>query len=106
MNERRKIRAVALGLFLLSALVVLWFGYGWIADYGDGVASGTYVASFEGRFSTLVLRPDHTFHQIIGSKGTSARADGTWRGIGEGELVFSGLILPLPNQRLMPNGDA
>jgi hypothetical protein len=53
-------KAVAL---LLGLFVIFWFGYIWIADYGDGVASGTYEALADGQRTTLVLRPDHTFHR-------------------------------------------
>jgi len=87
-------------------IAVFWFGYIWIADYGDGVASGTYEALADGQETTLVLRPDHTFHQTRVSSGVPVHGDGTWRRIGEGGLVFSGAVLALPHQRLMPNGDA
>jgi hypothetical protein len=96
-------RAVAL---FLGVIAILWFGYIWVADYGDGAASGTYQAIADGQRTTLVLRPDHTFQQTqVGSRIT-VQGEGTWRRLGEGGLVFSGTILPLPNQRLMPNGDA
>lgn len=98
------ITAKAVAGFLV-VVVIFWFGYSWIADYGDGVASGTYEALVEGQRTTLLVRPDHTFHQTRVSGGVSAEADGTWRRIGEGGLVFSGM-LALPRQRLMPNGDA
>ena len=91
---------------LLGALAVFWFGYIWIADYGDRVASGTYEALADGQKTTLVLRPDHTFHQTRVNSGVLVQGDGTWRRIGEGGLVFSGAVLALPHQRLMPNGDA
>ena len=91
---------------ILGAFAVFWFGYIWIADYGDGVASGTYEALADGQETTLVLRPDHTFHQTRVSSGVPVHGDGTWRRIGEGGLVFSGAVLALPHQRLMPNGDA
>jgi hypothetical protein len=97
------IKAAAL---LLGAFAVFWFGYIWIADYGDAVASGTYQALADGQETTLVLRPDHTFHQTRVSSGVPVHGDGTWRRIGEGGLVFSGAVLVLPHQRLMPNGDA
>jgi hypothetical protein len=56
--------AAKVAVWLIGVFVVFWFGYAWIADYGDGVASGTYAAVVEGQTSTLLLRPDHTFHQI------------------------------------------
>ena len=93
-------------LLFLGVIVIFWFGYIWVADYGDGVASGTYEARANGQKTTLLLRPDHTFHQTSVSSGVSVQADGTWRRIGEGGLVFSGPILVLPHQRLMQNGDA
>jgi hypothetical protein len=95
----------AAALFV-GVIAIFWFGYIWVADYGDGVASGTYEARSDGQRTTLVLRPDHTFHQTRVNSGVPQQADGTWRRIGEGGLVFSGPILALPHQRLMPNGDA
>lgn len=96
-------KAVAL---FLGVMAIFWFGYIWVADYGDGVVSGTYEALADGPRTTLVLKPDHTFHQTRVSKSGPMQGDGTWRRIGEGGLVFSGAILALPHQRLMPNGDA
>jgi len=90
----------------LGVLAIFWFGYIWVADYGDGVASGTYEAIADGQRTTLVLSPDHTFHQTRVSSGVPMQGNGTWRRIGEGGLVFSGAILALPHQRLMQNGDA
>lgn len=99
--------AIAKAAFLfLGVITIFWFGYIWVADYGDGVASGTYEALADGQRTTLVLRPDHTFHQTRVNSGVTVQGDGTWRRIGEGGLVFSGAILALPHQRLMPNGDA
>jgi hypothetical protein len=89
----------------LVVVAIFWFGYIWIADYGDAVASGTYEAVVDGQKSILLLRPNHTFHQIRVVGGVSAEANGTWSRIGEGGLVFSGGMLVIPRQRLMPNGD-
>jgi hypothetical protein len=94
------------GAWFLAIVSMLWFGYMWVADYGDGVTAGTYEALVDGQRSTLLLRRDHTFHQTRLGGGVSAETDGTWRRIGEGGLVFSGGMLPLPRQLLMPNGDA
>ena len=91
---------------IVGVCLVLWFGYAWVADYGDGVASGTYKAVSDGTETTLVLEPDHSFHQTrVGAKGPVSGA-GTWRRFGESGLVFSGSMLQLPHQRVMPNGDA
>ena len=64
------------------------------------------MAFADGQRTTLVLKPDHTFHQMRVSNGVSTQGDGTWRRIGEGGIVFSGAILALPHERVMPNGDA
>lgn len=99
------ITAKVAALFL-GVIAILWFGYMWLADYGDGVASGTYEALADGQRTTLVLKPDHTFHQTKASSDGPEQGDGTWRRIGEGGLVFSGTILALPHQRVMSNGEA
>lgn len=103
-------RALALSVktsaVMLVVVVVFWFGYAWLADYGDGVASGTYKALLNGHEVTLVLKSDHTFRQReVGANGP-VEGWGTWRRIGEGGLIFSGSMLQLPHQRFMPNGEA
>ena len=95
----------AAALFL-GVIVIFWFGYIWVADYEDGVASGKYEALADGQRTTLVIRPDHTFYQTRLSRGLSVEGQGTWRRIGEGGLVFSGKMLTLPHQRQTPDGDA
>jgi hypothetical protein len=99
-------RGIKVAIWLLGVFVVLWFGYSWVADYGDGVASGTYVAAVDGETSTLILRSNHTFHQTRVSSGIPAQADGTWRMIGEAGLVFSSSFLAMPHQAISADGSA
>ena len=99
-------RSARVAVWLLGIFIVFWFGYSWVADYGDGVASGTYAAVVERQTSTLLLRPDHTFHQTRVSDGMLAQADGTWRRIGEGGLVFSKSFLVMPHQEISADGSA
>ena len=101
-----KARGAGFAIWLLFVFVVLWFGYSWIADYGDRVASGTYAAVVDGQTSTLLLRPDHTFHQVRIANGMSAQADGTWRRFGEGGLVFSKSFLAMPHEQISADGSA
>ena len=89
---------------ILGAFAVFWFGYIWIADYGDGVASGTYEALVDGQKFTLLRSPDHTFRQTRVSGGVSVQAKGTWRRVGEGGLVFSETFLAMPHQDTMSDG--
>jgi hypothetical protein len=50
-------------LFLLVVCSALWYMVA--ADYGDGVASGTYHFANDDETSTLVLKPDHSFRQEL-----------------------------------------
>ncbi len=72
---------------LLLAVFLLWYTVA--SDYGDAVTSGTYHLSQNGETSTLVLKPDHTFRQELSLSGELRRAEGSWRRIGEGGVVFS-----------------
>ena len=89
----------------LCAFIVLSVGAFYITDYGDSVAAGNYVSRTNGQTFSLRLTENHMFHQVRIRNGVADRVDGTWRRTGEAHLVFSGGILPLPEQRLMPNGD-
>lgn len=96
-------KATGAVVFLL-ALFVLWYTVA--SDYGDGVTSGTYHLSQNGETSTLVLKPDHTFRQELSRSGELRRAEGSWRRIGEGGVVFSKEFLAVSGQELDPDGTA
>lgn len=97
--------AKATGAVVLPlALFVLWYTVA--ADYGDSVTSGTYHLSQNGETSTLVLKPDHTFRQELSRSGELRRAEGSWRRIGEGGVVFSKEFLAVSGQELDPDGTA
>jgi hypothetical protein len=74
-------------LLLLVVCFALWYMVA--ADYGDGVASGTYHFAQDDETSTLVLKPDHSFQQELSEHGEVKRAAGTWRRLGEGRIAFS-----------------
>jgi hypothetical protein len=97
---------VKAAVLILALFVLLWFGYGYVADYEDSVASGSYVSRTGGVTSTMILRIDHSFHQERTTGEEKEQADGTWRRIGEGGLVFSKGFLELPGQRVMSDGTA
>ena len=90
---------------LLWTFLVLSVRAFYITDYGDSVAVGNYVCRTDGQTFSLRLKENHTFHQVRTRNGVVAEADGTWRRFGEAHLAFSGGMLALPEQRLMPNGD-
>ena len=96
-------KATGAVVFLL-ALFVLWYTVA--SDYGDGVTSGTYHLSQNGETSTLVLKPDHTFRQELSRSRELRRAEGSWRRIGEGGVVFSKEFLAVSGQELDPDGTA
>ena len=90
-------------LFLISALV---FWYIIAADYGYGAVSGEYIFRGNGEISILVLNHDRTFLQEVSRAGKIERAQGNWRRIGEGGVVFSREFLKLAGQEVRPDGQA
>ncbi len=84
------------GLVLLALLYWLW--YWWAADYGYGAVSGTYHFAKGGEQSTLVLSENRTFRQELNRSGTVERAEGAWRRVGEGGVVFSKEFLKVADQ--------
>jgi hypothetical protein len=90
-------------LFVLAVSSALWYE---IADYGDGVTSGTYRFAENGETSTLVLKPDHTFQQDLSERGEVRSATGTWRRIGESGIAFSKEFLLVSGQEPGADGTA
>src|SRR5450432_2937366 len=91
-------------LFVLVVSFVLWYIVA--SDYGDGVASGTYLFAQDGETSILVLNPDHSFQQELTEHGEVKRATGTWRRIGEGGIAFSSEFLIVSGQEPGADGTA
>ncbi len=81
----------------------LWFAVA--SDYCDGVVSGTYHLARNGETSTLTLKADHTFQQVLDRSGTVQHAQGTWRHVGAfGGVAFSKEFLVVTGQELGANG--
>lgn len=93
------------GAFLLICLCfVSWY---WVAsDYSDGVVSGTYHFSQNGETSTLVIKPDHSFKQVLNHSGKTEHAEGKWHRVGEGGISFSKEFLRVSGQELDSDGTA
>jgi hypothetical protein len=96
----RTICAVLLPLCIFS----IWYSVA--ADYGYGAVSGTYTFRQHGEESTLVLGKDRTFQQDLRRNGIVQHAEGTWRRLGEGGMVFSSEFLKLSGQESRPDGQA
>ena|SRR6202035_1176614 len=91
---------------ILLLILVFWVWYSVAADYGYSAVSGTYTFRLNGEASTLVLRKDHTFQQELTHQGRVERAQGNWRRIGEGGVVFSKEFLRVSGQEVRPDGEA
>jgi hypothetical protein len=97
--------ARVLGAFVvLVSAFALWYTVA--ADYSDSAISGTYRFSQIGVASSLVLNPDHTFHQMLNRSGTTEDVKGTWRRVGEGGIDFSKEFLVIPEQEPNPHGES
>jgi len=98
----KKAIAVVAVIFVVLAVFAVWFSFA--MDYGDHVVVGAYAMSNGGESCTLTLKADHSFHQERTYDGKTLVADGTWRRVGQGGLVFSSQFLILPGQEADPNG--
>lgn len=96
-------RVGLVGIFLVF-LAVGWFAVA--ADYGDGVAVGTYHLKQGDESSDLILKANHTFQEDVTRHGAKQRCEGEWRHIGEGGLAFSKQFLPVKGQELGADGKA
>jgi hypothetical protein len=85
-----------LWILFVPVAFLLWWSIA--SDYGDGVVSGAYHLAQNGETSTLILGPDHSFHQELTEQGKSKHATGTWRSIGERHIAFSKEFLILAGQ--------
>jgi len=97
---------VQLACWAVLIVLLFWVWYVWAADYGYTALSGTYTFSRSGQQSTLVLFSSRVFHQELSHSGTVERAEGTWRRIGEGGVVFSKEFLKVAGQRVRQDGQA
>jgi hypothetical protein len=91
-------------VFLLAGIGICWFVIA--SDYSDTAASGTYRMVHNGVRSTLVLRPDHSFRQEVSDSGGIRRAEGTWRRVGVGGVVFSRDFLTFLGEQRGEDGTA
>jgi hypothetical protein len=95
MALNRPARAAGLTIGVI-ALFCLWFNIA--SDYDPPRLTGTYTFHSANVSSVLRLKADETFTQTLTAGGQTEQAQGTWRRMGEGGVVFSGDFLRLPGQ--------
>jgi hypothetical protein len=89
-------------IFLSFAVFSIWY---WVAaDYSYSAVAGTYTFQSNGETSTLILKKDQSFQQVLTRQGKVERVQGTWRRIGEGGVNFSKEFLPVGNVQVSPDG--
>jgi hypothetical protein len=93
---------VGVVLLLTVTLALFWYWEG--ENFNDRAVSGTYTFRLNGETSTLVLRPDHSFHQELDSAGTVRRAEGSWHVFGEGGIASSKEFLKVPGEEMGASG--
>jgi hypothetical protein len=75
---------------------LVWWWMSW--DFSDQFVAGKYIARSKGQRTILVLNSDHSFTKESSAEGTAAvHANGTWRRIGRGGIVFSQSFLRSSN---------
>jgi hypothetical protein len=96
-DGRRK-RLIGSAVIVLLSVVILLAWYSVASDYSYGSMAGTYVSKVNGAKSALFLNQNGTFQQQLYLAGKVKHAQGTWRRIGEGGIVFSKDILTVAAQ--------
>lgn len=98
--------SVKLGLVGIAIMTLLGCWYMVATDYSYSGVSGTYFFKSDQETSTLVLRGDQSFTQDLSRNGKMEHAQGTWRRVGEGGVVFSREFLKVKGQVVRSDGQA
>jgi hypothetical protein len=111
MNFFGRARWLSRVLTVMGVLIVGWLCFGlWFfiaSNYSDGVVSGTYHLSQNSETSTLILKSDHSFQQVLSRSGYVQHTEGTWRHVGGyGGIAFSKEFMVVTGQELGANGVA
>lgn len=99
-----KVSRILIGIVFLTAVFLCWYMIA--ADYGYRSVSGVYLFHGADKKVVLVLRQDQTFQQDVVRPGRVEHAQGTWRRIGEGGVVFSKEFLKVEGQEVRSDGQA
>lgn len=83
------------GVIAILLACLVWWWMSW--DFSDRFVAGRYIARSKGQRTILVLNADHSFNQEIRANTATVHANGSWRRIGEGGIVFSENFLRLSN---------
>jgi len=98
----KKFIVIVIAVLGAIAAFVVWLPFA--MDYSDHIVVGKYELVSSGETCTLVLKADHSFHQEQALGGKTSAADGTWRRVGEGGLIFSRQFLVLRGQEPSADG--
>lgn len=98
--------AKRIGFGILLPIVIFWVWYSIAADYGYNTVSGTYSVDNGSEKSTLILNSNHSFQEEVIRGEKSERAQGSWRRVGQGGIVFSNEFLKIAGQEMRPTGEA
>jgi hypothetical protein len=93
---------VTVGLIVSFVCLFMWGAAA--MNYDDSVAVGKYRFTGNGEFSTLVLKPDHSFQQDLQMGNIKRHGEGTWRRVGEGGISFSKEFLVVSGDEPEPDG--
>lgn len=101
---RKRLTRLLVGI--VSLVLIFWTLYSVAADYSYGAVSGVYTTAHEGELSILILKPDQSFQQELTHLGKVEHAQGNWRRIGRGFVVFSKEFLKLSGQETARDGES
>lgn len=97
-------RVTKTGAVVVLLAILSWGWYSVAANYSYGAVAGRYTFRLNGYESILVLNDDQTFQQELKGNGSVAHAQGSWRRVGEGGVVFSKEFLKVSGQDTRPDG--
>lgn len=110
-TEMARVDAESKRQSLIAGVVVLlllvFFCIWWVvaSDFGISAISGTYTSLDKAERLTLVLKPDHTFHETLDRSGKLEQADGGWYVLGESGIKLSQEFIKVSGQESNSDGE-
>ena len=106
---RERIIRRSIGAILVFFCLAFVFWYAEAGYFNDDNVPGTYIWQSAEEASTLILRPNHTFHQELVAAGATKYSEGSWRLFptdSQSHIALSSEFLKLPGQEKGQDGTA
>jgi hypothetical protein len=104
-DAEAKRQSLIAGIVVLMLLVFFCIWRVVASDFGVSALSGTYTSPDRAERLTLILKPDHTFHETLNRSGKLERADGGWYVLGESGIRLSRGFIKVSGQESTSEGE-